>query len=126
MEDRLKKLKKSLEHTAFSHATFTAKHRSQVRAQMEKASLEQLMLSLLLEEKSGVMLTELLHAKGWTQLHENEGDVYTILHEAEQQGFITARWEEDVKYYQLTKLGKKQLQEDATKKLRWEARLHVE
>lgn len=122
MEDRLKKLKKSLEHTAFSQATFTAKHRHQVHAQMQRASLEQLILSFLLEEKSGVMLTELLHA----QLHENEGDVYTILHEAEQQGFLTARWKEDSKYYQLTKLGKKQLQEDTIKKVRWGARLHVE
>lgn len=56
----------------------------------------------------------MLHVRGVEQIVDNEGLIYSVLHEAQQQGFLSASWENDVKYYQLTKLGKKQLQLDTT------------
>lgn len=112
MEERLKKLKGAVDQTAFTKVNFTAKHQQQIRKQLHALSLKQTILSMLKEVKSGVELTQMLHLCGVEQIVNNEGLIYSILHEAEQQGWLTARWENSVKYYQLTMLGKKQLQQD--------------
>ena len=44
---------------------------------------------------------------------ENEGLIYAILHEAEQQGLLQASWMNEMKYYQLTKLGKKHIEQNS-------------
>lgn len=113
MEERLKKLKKAVDQTAFQQLEFTNEHEQNIRKQLQSASLKQQILSMLTEAKSGVELTQLLHVRAIEQIVDNEGLVYSILHEAEQQGWLMASWHEGVKYYQLTKLGTKQLQQDS-------------
>lgn len=113
MEERLKKLKKAVDQTAFQQLEFTNEHQQNIRKQLQSASLKQQILSMLTEAKSGVELTQLLHVRAIEQIVDNEGLVYSILHEAEQQGWLMASWHEGVKYYQLTKLGTKQLQQDS-------------
>ena len=132
MEERLKKLKKAVDQTAFQQLEFTNEHEQNIRKQLQSASLKQQILSMLTEAKSGVELTQLLHVRAIEQIVDNEGFVYSILHEAEQQGWLMASWHEGVKYYQLTKLGTKQLQQDSERvKLSFKerilgVRMHVE
>lgn len=109
MEDRLKQLKQSLKSTAFGQATFT-KQRS-VHQYIQKETLQQHILSLVETPKSGIDITTHLYMRGQLKQEEQEGIVYTILHEAVQAGWLQAYWEEDVKYYVLTKLGKQSLHE---------------
>lgn len=113
VEERLKKLKKTVDQTAFKQLEFTNEHQQNIRKQLQSASLKQQILSMLTEAKSGVELTQQLHVRAVEQIVENEGLVYSILHEAEQQGWLMASWHEGIKYYQLTKLGTKQLQQDS-------------
>ncbi len=132
MEERLKNLKKALDQTAFNKVEFSANHQQQIHKQLQVLPLKQTMLSMLTEVKSGVELTQMLHVRGFEQIVDNEGLIYSILHEAEQQGWLTARWENGVKYYQLTLLGKKQLQEGGAhvklsiKEQIFGVRMHVE
>lgn len=114
MEERLKNFKKAVNGTVFNKVEFTEKHQKQIHKQLHTLSLKQTILSILTEARSGVELTQMLHVRGVEQIVDNEGLIYSVLHEAQQQGFLSASWENDVKYYQLTKLGKKQLQLDTT------------
>ena len=112
VEDRLKNLKKAVDQTVFNKVEFMEKHQKQVLNQLHVVPLKQTILSMLTVSKSGTELTQMLHVCGVEQIVNNEGIIYSILHEAEQHGWLSARWESGVKYYQLTNLGKKQLQED--------------
>jgi len=112
MEERLKSLKKAVDQTVFTKVEFRPKHRQQVHKQLRVSSLQQTLLSMLSESKSGMEITQMLHVRGIEQIAHNEGIIYSVLHEAEQHGWLSARWESGVKYYQLTNLGKKQLQQD--------------
>lgn len=114
MEDRLKQLKKSLGQTAFGQANFSKA--PQVRQQIKKETLQQTVLQLLLTPKSGVELTALLHMRGQKDIEYNEGLLYVVLHEAEQQQWIQATWQGDIKYYVITSLGKQQLHEEERRK----------
>lgn len=116
MDKRLKHLKKALNDTAFLQVEFTAKQQQQIRKQLYDLQLKETILSMLSEEKSGVELTQQLHVRGTEQIIDNEGSIYTILHEAEQQGWLKASWVDGIKYYELTKLGKKQLPHENTVK----------
>lgn len=113
MEQRLKNLKKAVDQTAFKKLEFTNAHQQQIRKQMQVLPLKQTILSMLLEAKSGVELTQQLHVRGVEQIVDNEGLIYSILHEAEQQEWLKVSWDEGMKYYQLTKLGEKQLQQES-------------
>ena len=115
VDDRLKNLKKAMDKTAFQHVTFSETHEATIKKQLHTAQLKETMLALLTDAKSGVDLTQLLHVRGAEQIVGNEGLVYTMLHEAEQQGFIVSSWVDGVKYYELTKLGKKQIQQQPKK-----------
>lgn len=113
MEERLKNLKKAMDQTAFKKLAFTTEHEQNIRKQLQPLPLKQLLLSMLIEAKSGIELTQLLHVRGIEQIVDNEGSVYALLHEAEQQGWLKVSWVQGMKYYQLTKLGKNQLQQDS-------------
>ena len=112
MEERLKHLKKALNQTAFKNVEFTNNHQQNIHKQLQVLPLKQMMLSMLVEAKSGVELTQALHVRGVEQIVDNEGFVYSVLHEAEQQGWLRASWVDGVKFYQLTNIGKKQLQQE--------------
>ncbi|MER2127044.1 helix-turn-helix transcriptional regulator [Solibacillus sp. FSL H8-0523] len=113
MEECLKNLKKAMDQTAFKKLAFTTEHEQNIRKQLQPLPLKQLLLSMLIEAKSGIELTQLLHVRGIEQIVDNEGSVYALLHEAEQQGWLKVSWVQGMKYYQLTKLGKNQLQQDS-------------
>lgn len=112
MEERLKKLKNAVDQTVFNKVEFRIKHRQQIHKRLHVLSIQQTMLSMLTESKSGTEITQMLHVRGFEQIVHNEGMIYSVLHEAEQHGWLSARWESGVKYYQLTNLGKKQLQQE--------------
>lgn len=113
MEERLKNFKKAINQTAFKKVVFTNEHQKNIHKQLQVIPLKQMILSMLLEAKSGVELTQLLHVRGVEQIVDNEGLIYSILHETEQQGWLRTSWVDGVKYYQLTSLGKKQVQKDS-------------
>ncbi|MER1987742.1 MAG: helix-turn-helix transcriptional regulator [Solibacillus sp.] len=117
MDERLKNLKKAVDQTAFQQVKFTAQHEEQIRKQLQTSQLKETILTMLAEAKSGVELTQMLHVRGAEAIVNNEGLIYSVLHECEQQHWLSANWVDGVKYYQLTKLGKKQLQQSGTEKL---------
>ena len=132
MEERLKHLKKAIDQTAFKKVEFTENHQKKIHKELQVIPMKQMILSMLTESKSGVELTTALHVRGAEQIIDNEGLIYMILHEAEQQGWLRANWVDGVKYYQLTKLGNKQLQQEkeavrlSVKERLLGVRMHVE
>ena len=114
MDERLKKFKKAVNQTIFTKVEFMEEHQQQIHKQLQLIPLRQTILSMLTGSKSGIELTQLLHVRRIEQIVDNEGIIYSILHEAEQQEWLSTRWESNVKYYQLTKLGKKQLEQENT------------
>ena len=123
MDERLKNLKKAMDRTAFSGTKFTEQHKENVQRQLNMDELKIVILSLLFEAKSGIEITQLLHVRGIRDVVDNEGMVYSILHEQESDGFVIANWTDGVKRYKLTKVGKKQLQQDGHIKLSLKERL---
>lgn len=131
MDDRLKNLKKAMDRTAFSSTKFTEQHKENVQRQLNMDELKRLILSLLFEAKSGIEITQLLHIRGIRDVINNEGIIYSILHEQESDGFVLANWTDGVKRYELTKTGKKQLQQEGQikmtlKELLLGVRMHAE
>lgn len=114
VEERLKNLKKAVNQTIFTKVEFMEEHQQQIHKQLQLISLRQTILSMLTDSKSGIELTQLLHVRRIEQIVDNEGIIYSILHEAEQHEWLSTRWESNVKYYQITRLGKKQLEQENT------------
>lgn len=112
MEERLKNFKKAIDRNVFNNVEFSEKQQQQIHKQLQRLPLQQTILSMLTVSKSGTELTQLLHVRGVEQIIDNEGIIYSILHEAEQKQWLSASWESGVKYYQLTKIGKRKIQED--------------
>lgn len=123
MDDRLKNLKKAMDRTAFSGTKFTEQHKQQVQRQLNVDEVKKVLLSLLFEAKSGIEITQLLHVRGVQDVVNNEGMIYSILHEQENDGLVLASWNDGVKRYKLTKAGKKQLQQEGHVKLTLKERL---
>ncbi|WP_339195128.1 helix-turn-helix transcriptional regulator [Solibacillus sp. FSL R5-0449] len=123
MDDRLKNLKKAMDRTAFSGTKFTEQHKQQVQRQLNVDEVKKVLLSLLFEAKSGIEITQLLHVRGVQDVVNNEGMIYSILHEQENDGLVLASWNDGVKRYELTKAGKKQLQQEGHVKLTLKERL---
>lgn len=123
MDERLKNLKKAMDRTAFSSTKFTEQHKENVQRQLNSDELKTIILSLLFEAKSGIEITQLLHVRGVRDVVNNEGMIYSILHEQESDGFVIVNWTDGVKRYELTKSGKKQLQQDGRIKLTLKERL---
>lgn len=120
-----------MDQTVFNKAEFTKELKQHVHKQLETLPLKEMILSMLYEEKSGVELTQLLHVRKVEQIVGNEGLIYTLLHEAEAQNYLNSSWKDGVKYYQLTKLGKNQIQQQPSVKLSVKerilgVRMHVE
>ncbi|WJY26817.1 helix-turn-helix transcriptional regulator [Sporosarcina trichiuri] len=107
MEDRLRDLKKTMDRTLFRRTEFTDTHQEQIRSQLNAERLTETILPLLTKPKTGMELTQLLHARGVRLIAGHEGLVYSILHDAEQNGWLAASWADGQKYYQVTKLGTK-------------------
>ncbi|GLC89552.1 helix-turn-helix transcriptional regulator [Lysinibacillus piscis] len=110
MEERLKGLKRAMQKTTFQHLAFTEQHRQTVQHQLSATDLLTEILALLTTQKTGTALTELLHIKGTPLIQQNEGLLYTTLHQAELDGYVEAYWTDTMeKYYQMTAKGQKLL-----------------
>lgn len=114
MEERLKNLKKTMDKTAFSDLHFTEQHRKAIREKMVNEENEDTIflavMQLLIQEKTGYELVKFLRGRGIRKFEENEGIVYTFLHQLEQDGYLCSRWNDSSrKYYQLNNKGTKLL-----------------
>ncbi|KAA0764594.1 PadR family transcriptional regulator [Bacillus sp. SH5-2] len=124
MEDRLKGLRKSMENITFKHLSFSEQHRKRVREKINQSSEKEedillAVLQLLMNEKTGYELIQLLRGRGIQKFEGDEGSLYTLLHRLEQNRFIQSSWDHaGAKYYQLNDKGNKMLrkaEKNATK-----------
>jgi DNA-binding PadR family transcriptional regulator len=115
MEERLNKLRKSMEKSTFKELSFSEKMRKEIHKQINMPDesddlLTVAILQLLLHEKTGYELTGLLRSRGFKKFEDNEGTLYTMLHTLEQKRMIASCWnEEGAKFYQLNGKGRKYL-----------------
>ncbi|TDL32682.1 PadR family transcriptional regulator [Jeotgalibacillus sp. S-D1] len=117
MEDRLKRLKKSMD-SSFEQLNFSAEHRKKIHEKINQTHEIQNdpfvpVLQLLITEKTGYELTQLLRARGIRRFENNEGSLYTLLHRLEQKEMVQSSFDRSGdKYYQVTEKGRKALQKE--------------
>lgn len=113
-----------MENTTFKHLSFSDQHQKRVREKINQSSEKEedillAVLQLLMNEKTGYELVQLLRGRGIQTFEGNEGSLYTLLHRLEQNRFIQSSWDhEGAKYYQLNDKGNKMLrkaEKNATK-----------
>ncbi|WP_391201730.1 PadR family transcriptional regulator [Psychrobacillus sp. L4] len=114
MDERLKNLRKTIDKTTFSELKFTEQHRKAIREKMFEEEKEDAIflavMQLLVQEKTGYEIVKLLRGRGIRKFEENEGIVYTLLHQLEQDGYLHSSWNDsNVKYYRLNNKGTKLL-----------------
>lgn len=110
MEERLKKLKGTMNKTVFKDVVFSEKHRSTILAKIDQKKNPEIdILQLLQIRRTGYEVSHALIARGVNNFSKNEGLLYVLLHELESSGYITSAWEAEQKYYQISKKGKKLL-----------------
>ncbi|GAM12434.1 PadR family transcriptional regulator [Mesobacillus selenatarsenatis] len=115
MEERLNKLRKSMEKSTFKELSFSEKMRKEIHKQINMPDesddlLTVAILQLLLHEKTGYELKGLLRSRGFKKFEANEGSVYTMLHTLEQKRLIASCWNsEGTKFYQIIDKGRKYL-----------------
>jgi DNA-binding PadR family transcriptional regulator len=114
MDDRLRKLKKSMKRTIFNDLTFTNDHKEQIKSKISTMKIKSddeiliAVLHLLIHEKTGFELNKCLRARGIENFEDNEGYLYMLLHRLEHAHYLQTVWKEnDEKYYALTDKGKK-------------------
>lgn len=131
MDEQLKNIKRAMKNNLFNDLTFTDEHKNNVRQQIKKlqpATDDEVLLAilqLLVKEKTGFELSRLIRARGIERFEKEEGLLYMFLHRFEQKGYLESYWAEaDIKYYQLTKKGRKLLAKAENKEYRGKIVLH--
>lgn len=115
MDERLKRLRNSMDTTTFSQLNFTERHRKKIWEKINKENEREedvlfAIMQILVQEKTGFELVQLLRGRGLRTFEDNEGNLYALLHRLEQEGYLHASWNESsVKYYQLSNKGRKRL-----------------
>lgn len=122
----LNNLRKSMQKTTFKGLEFSEHHRQAVQQKIEQLVLEEdlrlVVLQLLTKKKTGYELTQLLHTRGMKGIDKNEGMLYILLHQLEQEGQISAHWsDEGEKFYVLSAKGKKTLVQASPKNFAWKS-----
>jgi len=85
-----------------------------------QGTLDLLILKILaLEPLNGYSVSQRLMQVSGDVLHVSDGSLYPALHKLEQEGWIAAEWRASennrrAKYYSLTRLGRAQLEKEAT------------
>ena len=85
-----------------------------------QGTLDMLVLKILaLESLNGWALSQRLKQISRDVLQVSDGSLYPALHKLEQHGWITAEWKASgnnrrAKFYSLTRLGRKQLEKEAS------------
>lgn len=116
MEDRLNRLKQSMDRTTFAPLNFSAQHRQSIheKIQREEEKEEDILLAvmqLLAQEKTGYKLSKDLRRRGIRRFEDNEDFLYILLHRLERNGSLHSFWDEsEVKRYLLNDKGRKLLQ----------------
>ncbi|PAV29136.1 lineage-specific thermal regulator protein [Virgibacillus profundi] len=115
MENKLRGLRETMDKKRFSQLNFSDQIRLQVhekiRNQNNKEENILVVLQLLIKEKTGFDLTQQLNFKCNHSFEENEGELYTLLHALEQNGYLISKWNEsEAKLYQTSAKGKKAIQ----------------
>jgi DNA-binding PadR family transcriptional regulator len=106
LENRLRNLKQSMKKSVFKDLVFTEKHQDAVRRNTKQEAVFEVVLQLLVSEKTGMELVQLFRARNVTSFNEQEGLIYTILHQLEKEDLISSRWNQ-YKYYVLNQKGLK-------------------
>ena len=85
-----------------------------------QGTLDLLILKILaLEPLNGYSVSQRLKQVSGDVLHVSDGSLYPALHKLEQEAWIAAEWRASeknrrAKYYSLTRLGRKQLENEAS------------
>ena len=85
------------------------------RLELPQGTLDLLILKVLsLEPMHGWAISERLRLVSKAMLQIPQGSIYPALHRLERRGWVTAEWgpsdnNRNAKYYELTKLGRRQL-----------------
>src|SRR5690349_6932604 len=85
-----------------------------------QGTLDLLILKILaLEPLNGYSVSQRLKQVSADVLRVSDGSLYPALHKLEQEGWIAAEWKASeknrrAKYYSLTRLGRRQLEKEAT------------
>lgn len=109
MGGELKNLKRAMKKHIFQNIEFDEKLRTGIVENIS-TNLEQELFLLLGEHKTATQLIQQLHVKGIKAIKENEGLVFTTLHQAEFAGDIEGVWNNaGEKLYILSKKGKKKI-----------------
>jgi PadR family transcriptional regulator PadR len=91
---------------------------AKTKSDLLQGTLDMLVLkTLALEPMHGWGIAQRLQQTSNGVLNVNQGSLYPALYRLEEQGWITAEWgssdnNRQAKYYQLTRAGKKQLEEE--------------
>lgn len=110
MENRLRNLKQSMKKSVLKDLVFTEKHQEAIRRNTKQENVFEAILQLLVTEKTGIELVKLLRARNITKFEEQEGLIYTMLHQLEQEDLLASRWDEQqLKHYMLNQKGLKAL-----------------
>jgi transcriptional regulator len=94
------------------------------KSDLLQGTLDLLILKTLeLEPMHGWGITQRIQQVSEDVLQVNQGSLYPALHRLEEQGWITATWKtsennRQAKYYELTRVGQKQLKEEKENWLR--------
>ncbi|MFD4932010.1 PadR family transcriptional regulator [Peribacillus butanolivorans] len=121
MEDKLNKLNRAMKRTVFADVKFTDKQKTAIKQRLVQAkeSDEEVMIAIfriLQEEQSGYQIMSSLIRRGIEKFTEQEGILYTMLHDLEQRGFIEAKWEQtEKKSYCLSNKGRRMLAKSESK-----------
>ena len=89
-----------------------------------QGTLDLLLLKILaLEPLNGRAISQRLKQVSGDILQVSDGSLYPALHKLEQEGWITAEWKASennrrAKFYSLTRLGRRQLQQEAANWMR--------
>ncbi|TLS37177.1 PadR family transcriptional regulator [Pseudalkalibacillus caeni] len=121
MDERLKKLKKSMKENTFKGLEFTGEHRLAINEKIRREESEEdillAVMQLLVREKTGFELSKLLRGRGIRKFEGNEGFLYSLLHKLEQKEYLKAIWkDESVKVYLLNNKGRRMLKKAEKKK----------
>ncbi|KMK78138.1 PadR family transcriptional regulator [Alkalihalobacillus pseudalcaliphilus] len=117
MSDPLKNLKKSMHDAGFEELTFSQRLQKQVlahvhRRQINTEQVKKELLALLNRYRlTGFEVMTKLDQIGEKAFENDEGTLYKILHQLEQDEFIIGSWDGEDKYYVTSKKGKKYLKE---------------
>lgn len=88
------------------------------KSDLLQGTLDLLILKTLeLEPMHGWGISQRIQQVSQDVLQVNQGSLYPALHRLEEQGWITAKWatsenNRQAKYYELTRLGRKQLADE--------------